>query len=123
MATLDEMRLEGPEVHEQITKQLYRMDQNLKAMGLGSMTPEQLRRSYERIKQGVVAVVQSQQRPAPGGSGQTPPSPAASPQTPSSPPSPVPGTDLPLSTFAEGGFVNDASGQATGQVRNRLGIR
>lgn len=125
MATLDEMRLEGPEVHEQITKQLYRMETNLKAMGLGAMTPEQLRRSYERIKQGIVAVVQSQKRAALGGSGQVPPSPAAPPPMPASsnPPPPVPGTDLPVSTFAEAGFINDASGQATEQGRNRLGIR
>src|SRR3990167_3916587 len=125
MATLDEMRLEGPEVHEQITKQLYRMETNLKAMGLGAMTPEQLRRSYERIKQGIVAVVQSQKRAALGGSGQVPPSPAAPPPMPASsnPPPPVPGTDLPLNTFAEAGFINDASGQATEQGRNRLGIR
>lgn len=57
MPTLDQMKLEGPEVHEKISQQLYRMDQNLQAMGLGPMSPEDLRSVYGKIKTGVVQVV------------------------------------------------------------------
>ena len=63
MPTLDQMKLEGPEVHEKISQQLYRMDKNMQAMGLGKMTPEDLRYAYGKIKTGIVQLVSQQGQP------------------------------------------------------------
>lgn len=116
MPTLKEMQLEGPEVQEKILAQVYRLDQNVQAMGLGPLDPQQLRETFEKIKAGLVQFV-SQQGQAPSTTQPAASRPVAPAQVP------VPAPSLPLSTFAEGGLVNDASGQATQQVRNRLGIR
>src|SRR3990167_1615873 len=80
MPTLDEMKLEGPELHEKITRELYRVDKNMQAMGLGPMPPQELRESYEKVKSGVVQVVSQMksQRRSPGG----PPPPGAPPGLP-----------------------------------------
>ena len=69
MPTLDEMKLEGPELHEKISRELYRVDKNMQAMGMGPMTPQELRESYEKVKSGVVQVVSQMkaQRQPPGG--------------------------------------------------------
>lgn len=75
MPTLDQMKLEGPEVHEKISQQLFRMDKNLQAMGLGKMTPEDLRYAYGKIKTGVVQMVSQQGQPA-----QPPGAPSGAPQ-------------------------------------------
>ena len=64
MPTLDQMKLEGPEVHEKISQQLYRMDKNVQAMGLGPMSPEDLRYAYGRIKTGIVQLVSQQNQGA-----------------------------------------------------------
>ena|SRR3990167_7857619 len=118
MPTLDQMKLEGPEVHEKISKELYRMDQNVQAMGLGPMTPEDLRYAYGKIKSAVMQLVNQQ------GQKSAPAAPPAGRQTlPPPAQAPAPAPNLPLSTFAEGGLVNDVTGQGTQDVRNRLGIR
>lgn len=107
MPTLDDMTLDGPAVHEQIVQQLHRMDQNLQQMGLGPMSPDDLRLAYGKIKTGVAQVVKQRNQP--------PPSPTTTP--------PAPAPNLPLSTFAEGGLISDSSGQETARIRNQLGIR
>ena len=43
MPTLDEMKLEGPELHEKILRELYRVDKNMQDMGLWSMRPQEVR--------------------------------------------------------------------------------
>ena len=120
MPTLDEMKLEGPEVTEQIHKQLYRMDRNLQAMGLGAMTPEDLRGAFGKIKAAVVQVVQQKSAVSQQAAPTSPPAAPGMPP-PTQPSAPAP--QLPMSTFAEGGLVNDQTGQGTDAVRNRLGIR
>ena len=121
MPTLDEMTLEGPELEDKIVAQMYRIEQNLKAMGLGPMAPPELRYTHDRIKQGVVAAVQAQKQQKRQATG----SPAGVARPPLPPPTqaPAPAPNLPLSTFAEGGLINDQSGQATQQIRNRLGVQ
>jgi cell wall hydrolase len=110
MPTLKEMTLEGPEVQEKIVKELHRMDRNIQAMGLGPMSPEELRHAHGKIKTAVAQVVM---QPEPGAM------PAAAPARP--PMGAAPPMDM--RQFAEGGLINDQSGQATQQIRNRLGIR
>ena len=114
MPTHNDRQREGPDVHEKILQQIHRMDQNLQAIGLGPMDPQQLRGAYEKIKSAVAQIVSQQ--------GQGRPQVAAPrPLMQAVPPTPAP--TLPLSTFAEGGFANDSSGQQTQQLRRRLGIR
>ena len=104
MPTLDEMKLEGPELHEKITRELYRVDKTMQAMGMGPMTPQELRASYEKVKSGVVQVVSQMksQRRSPGG---TPP-PGAPTGLPPPAQSPVPGGQgLPAPVNALGGSM------------------
>src|SRR3990167_6401603 len=114
MPTLKDMQLEGPEVHDKILAQIYRLDDNSKKMGLGPLDPQQLRLAYDKIK---ATVAQMIRQPSPS-------TPQRGPQAPPGfpPPTraPAPAPNLPLSTFAEGGLVNDVTGQGTQDVRNRL---
>jgi len=68
-----------------------------------------------------VAAVQAQKQQKRQATG----SPAGVARPPLPPPTqaPAPAPNLPLSTFAEGGLINDQSGQATQQIRNRLGVQ
>ena len=97
MPTLDQMKLEGPEVHEKISQQLYRMDKNVQAMGLGPMTPEDLRYAYGKIKSAVVQMVSQQGKPLAGAA-----PPGAPPGLPPTAQSPVPsgqGQPTPINTL------------------------
>jgi hypothetical protein len=94
-------------VQEAISRQLYRINNLVKGMFGQELSEEEIRRAHGRVMQGVMGAMRQmeQQRPPT----QTP--------TPTSP-RPVNPADL-----VEGGFVNDASGQATAAERQRLGIR
>lgn len=69
MPTLQQMHLDGPELHEKITQQLYRIDKNMKAMGFGGMAPEELREAYVKVK---TAVVQIMSQPRASGAAPSP---------------------------------------------------
>ena len=119
MPTLDQMKLEGPEVQDKIHKELYRIDQHMKAIGFGPMNAEELRYTFEKIKRAVTQILSSQKSQGPL---RTPPllnRPALPPPTQAFPPAPA----VPMSAMAEGGDIADRSGRYTQEVRNRLGIR
>lgn len=63
MPTLKEMQLDGPEVHEKIVAQVYRMDQNSQKMGLGPLSPEDMSLAYGNIKRGVAQMVGQPRQP------------------------------------------------------------
>ena len=108
-----DMNLDDPKVHEHILAQVFRLDRNLKAMGLGPMDPLQLRSTYAKIKQAVAQLVaQKGQTTAPAG---------PRPMMQALPPAPTP--QVPMSMLAEGGDIADSSGKYTQQVRQRYGIR
>ena len=116
MPTLDEMKLEGPELHEKILRELYRVDKNMQAMG--PMTPQELRESYEKVKSGVVQVVSQMksQRRSPGG---TPP-PGAPPGLPPPDQSRVQGDQVPPPPMTFGD-TSDAMFRSTVPMANALG--
>lgn len=122
--------LDDPKVHEKIMEQVYRLDQNLKAMGLGTMDPQQLRGAYEKIKLAAAQVLsQKSQGPAMGPSG-TPNAPGMIGPAPSRNPAPLyaglapsPMPSVPMSQLVEGGDIADSSGFHTQRLRKRLGIR
>src|SRR3990167_7300309 len=115
MPTLDEMKLEGPELHEKILRELYRVDKNMQAMG--PMTPQELRESYEKVKSGVVQVVSQMksQRRSPGG---TPP-PGAPPGLPPPDQSRVQGDQVPPPPMTFGD-TSDAMFRSTVPMANAL---
>ena len=110
MPTLDQMKLEGPEVHEKISQQLWRMDKNVQAMGFGPMTPEDLRYAYGKIKSAVVQMVSQQGQPP---AGAAPPGAPTGLPLPAQPP--VPGGQGPLAP------VNALGGQALPSQRTQPG--
>lgn len=50
-----------PELNRKIVDALRQLDQMTQAMGLGPMTPEELRHAHERIYTGVAGVLQARQ--------------------------------------------------------------
>lgn len=91
------------QVGESISRQLFRINKLVKELFGQELTDDEIRRAHGRITQGVSGALQ----PAP---------PAMPLQAPAS--RPITEADL-----AEGGYVNDRSGQATVRERQRLGIR
>jgi hypothetical protein len=109
---------------------VFQLDQELQNQGLPPLQGETLREVYQRMshpevgqrlqsgqmtiagiaQEAVHAIRASKQKSM------------AAPQAGLAKPPAQPG-NLPLSTYAEGGFLNDQSGQATNQMRNQLGIR
>lgn len=96
-------------LQEAISKQLYRINNLVKGMFGQELSDEEIQRAHGRImggvQQGIRQLEQKKTQPPIQTTQPFPPSP-----------------DLPISTFAEGGFVNDSSGVHTAELRRKLGI-
>lgn len=93
------------DLQEAIARQLYRVNNLVKGMFGAPLSPEELRSNFLKIKQSADQAL-TKRTPQP----QTTQPPAARPP-------------IPMRQVAEGGFINDASGQATARERQRLGIQ
>src|SRR3990167_2800147 len=92
-------------LEEAIDWQLYKKNKVMRGIFGTEMTDDEQRRAYHRIKQGVTQAQRQQEAQRRGlPEGITLP----------------PGTSL--EDFAEGGLVNDASGQGTAKVRRQMGV-
>ncbi len=104
-------------IDETLQRALFRIDRFVQKMGYDPLSPDELRQMYGfATEQTRIALAKTTRR--------DPPAVRPSPK----PQMPLPsGTTLPPGTtmadFAEGGLINDSSGEATRRIRRQFGIR
>lgn len=96
---------------EAISRQLFRINRVVKELFGQELTDDEIKRAHGRISQGVSQALR--QQGTPGG---------AQPQLGYAP-LPQPAPRINPADLAEGGLINDASGEDTAYERARLGIR
>ena len=105
-------------IDETLQRALFRIDRFVQKLGYEPLSPDELRQAYQFATQQTQIALAKQQR-------QTPPQANLQPRRPQIPapqnPELPPGTTI--ADFAEGGIVNDRSGEATRRLRQQFGIR